>query len=170
MEDGALEDIESFRLRARQWLARSMPRLPEGTDNQSLLQHDEDGLRSRELQRRLFEAGFAGLCFPTEYGGQGLTRAHQQIFTEESVPYQMPVLFNVPTLSILAPTLLDFGTEEQKKRHLPAIIGGDEIWVQMLSEPSGGSDLAGLVDAGEPRRRFVRRQWIEDLDVRCLQG
>ncbi len=122
-----------------------MPRLPEGTDNQSLLQDDEDGLRARELQRRLFEAGFAGLCFPTEYGGQGLTRAHQQVFTEESVPYQMPVLFNVPTLSILAPTLLDFGTEEQKKRHLPAIIGGDEIWVQMLSEPSGGSDLAGLV-------------------------
>jgi alkylation response protein AidB-like acyl-CoA dehydrogenase len=140
-----VEDTETFRLRARRWLARAMPLLPEGTDNQSLLQEDEDGLHARELQHRLFEAGFAGLCFPVEYGGQGLTRAHQQVFTEESVPYQMPVLFNVPTFSILAPTLLDFGTEAQKKRHLPAIIRGDEIWVQMLSEPSGGSDLAGLV-------------------------
>jgi alkylation response protein AidB-like acyl-CoA dehydrogenase len=57
----------------------------------------------------------------------------------------MPTLFNVPTLSILAPTLLDFGTEEQKLRHIPAILRGEELWVQFLSEPSGGSDLAGLV-------------------------
>ncbi len=57
----------------------------------------------------------------------------------------MPTVFNVPTLSILAATLLDFGTEEQKKRHIPAILRGDELWVQFLSEPSGGSDLAGLV-------------------------
>jgi len=146
---GAVEDVAAFRLRARQWLARHMPRLPDGVDNQSLLEDDEYGLRARALQRVLHDAGFAGLCFPVEYGGQGLTRAHQQAFTEESVPYPMPVVFNVPTLSILAPTLLDFGTEEQKKRHLPAIIRGDEIWVQMLSEPSGGSDLAGLVTSGK---------------------
>jgi alkylation response protein AidB-like acyl-CoA dehydrogenase len=57
----------------------------------------------------------------------------------------MPTVFNVPTLSILAPTLLEFGTEEQKRRHLPAILRGEELWVQFLSEPSGGSDLAGLV-------------------------
>jgi alkylation response protein AidB-like acyl-CoA dehydrogenase len=141
----APEAVVAFRRRARQWLAANMPRLPAGTDNQSLLEQDEYGARARALQRQLFDAGFAGLCFPTAYGGQGLTRAHQQAFSEESVPYQMPVLFNVPTLSILATTLLDFGTEAQKRRHLPAIIGGEEIWVQMLSEPSGGSDLAGLI-------------------------
>jgi len=145
----AAEETVSFRLRAREWLAQNMPRLPDGADNQSLLHEDEYGVRARQLQRRLYEAGFAGLCFPAEYGGQGLTRAHQEAFTEESVPYQMPVLFNVPTLSILATTLLDFGTEEQKRRHLPAIIGGEEIWVQMLSEPSGGSDLAGLITRAE---------------------
>ncbi len=70
---------------------------------------------------------------------------HQRAFTQESLPYQMPTLFNVPTLSILAATLLEFGTEEQKLRHIPAILSGDELWVQFLSEPSGGSDLAGLV-------------------------
>ena len=90
-------------------------------------------------------AGFAGICFPVEYGGLGLTRAHQRAFTQESLGYQMPTLFNVPTLSILAATLLDFGTEAQKQRHIPGILRGDELWVQFLSEPSGGSDLAGLV-------------------------
>jgi alkylation response protein AidB-like acyl-CoA dehydrogenase len=143
--EASVEDIATFRLRALEWLAQNMPLLPDGADNQALLQDDEYGARAREPQRRLYEAGFAGLCFPAEYGGQGLTRGHQQAFTEETVPYQMPVLFNVPTFSILATTLLDFGTEVQKKRHLPAIIRGEEIWVQMLSEPSGGSDLAGLI-------------------------
>ena len=139
------KDVETFRLRARQWLAETMPRLPEGMDNRQLVQLDEMGENTRRLQRLLFDGGFAGICFPVEYGGRGLTREHQRAFTQESLPYQMPTLFNVPTLSILAPTLLDFGTEEQKKRHLPAILSGDELWVQFLSEPSGGSDLAGLV-------------------------
>ena len=139
------EDVETFRLRARQWLAATMPRLPEGVDNRQLVEQDEMGEEARRLQRLLFDGGFAGICFPREYAGLGLTRAHQRAFTQESFPYRMPTLFNVPTLSILAPTLLDFGTEEQKKRHLPAILRGDELWVQFLSEPSGGSDLAGLV-------------------------
>jgi alkylation response protein AidB-like acyl-CoA dehydrogenase len=139
------EDLETFRLRARQWLAATMPRLPEGVDNRQLVEQDEMGEEARRLQRLLFDGGFAGICFPREYGGLGLTRDHQRAFTQETLPYRMPTLFNVPTLSILAPTLLDFGTEEQKKRHIPAILRGDELWVQFLSEPSGGSDLAGLV-------------------------
>jgi alkylation response protein AidB-like acyl-CoA dehydrogenase len=139
------EDVEAFRLRARAWLADHLPRLPEGVENHQIMVADESGQRARRLQRTLFEGGYAGLCFPVEYGGQGLSRAHQQAFTQESAPYEMPVVFNVPTLSILAPTLLDFGTEEQKRRHIPAMLSGDELWVQFLSEPSGGSDLAGLV-------------------------
>ncbi len=139
------EEVESFRLRARAWLAEHMPRLPEGVDNYHLMRDDEFGVRARELQRTLYDAGFAGICFPREYGGLGLSREHQQAFSRESAAYEMPVLFNVPTLSILAPTILDFGTEEQKRRHIPAILRGEEMWVQFLSEPSGGSDLAGLV-------------------------
>ncbi len=117
------------------------------------------GEEARRLQRTLFDGGFVGLCFPVEYGGQGLTRAHQRAFTQESLPYRMPILFNVPTLSILAPTILEFGTEEQKLRHLPAILRGEELWVQFLSEPSGGSDLAGLVT-----------QATRDGDVFVLNG
>ena len=142
---GSQEPVETFRRRARAWLADSMPRLPEGYSNQQLTREDESGERARQLQRTLFDGGFAGICFPVAYGGRGLSRAHQRAFTLESLPYQMPTVFNVPTLTILAPTLLDFGTEDQKLRHIPAILRGDELWVQFLSEPSGGSDLAGLV-------------------------
>ncbi|HEX3459614.1 MAG TPA: acyl-CoA dehydrogenase family protein [Acidimicrobiales bacterium] len=139
------ESVDAFRARARQWLADTMPRLPDGTTNHLLSRDDESGEHARELQRILFDGGFAGICFPVAYGGQGLSLAHQQAFTQESAPYQMPTVFNVPTFSILAPTLLDFATEEQKVRHIPAMLRGDELWVQFLSEPSGGSDLAGLV-------------------------
>ena len=62
----------------------------------------------------------------------------------------MPLVLNVPTFSICAPTLLDMGTEEQKRQHLPAVIRGDEIMVQFLSEPRGGSDLAGVTTRATP--------------------
>jgi alkylation response protein AidB-like acyl-CoA dehydrogenase len=71
-------------------------------------------------------------------------------FNQESAPYEMPVLLNVPTFAILAATLLDFGTEAQKRAHIPKILSGEEMWVQFLSEPSGGSDLAGLVTRATP--------------------
>ncbi|HEV3266105.1 MAG TPA: acyl-CoA dehydrogenase family protein [Acidimicrobiales bacterium] len=139
------ESVESFRLRARAWLADAMPLLPQGMTNHQLSREDDSGQEARRLQRILFDGGFAGICFPVAYGGRGLSLAHQQAFTRESLAYQMPTVFNVPTFSILAPTLLDFATEEQKLRHIPAMLRGDEMWVQFLSEPSGGSDLAGLV-------------------------
>src|ERR1700692_3370068 len=105
-----IEDVESFRLRAREWIAANMPELPE----QPQLRGENDmpdgegrghvddaaWLRARELQRLLFDGGFAGLCYPREYGGQGLTPAHQKAFTEETAGYEMPLLLNVPTFSI----------------------------------------------------------------------
>lgn len=138
---GAVEPVEAFRERARTWLASAMPPLGDGWNDRS----DERWEVERALQRRLWDGGFAGICFPTEYGGLGLTPEHQRAFTAESAPYDMPFSVNVPTLGILAATLVDFGTHEQKLRHLPAILRGEELWVQFLSEPSGGSDLAGCL-------------------------
>lgn len=137
-----MESVEDFRLRARGWLQENMPTVPT-----EVVDRGEAGRREveRELQRTLWEGGFAGICFPAEYGGLGLTVEHQRAFTEESLPYDMPYSLNVPTLGILAATLVDFGTHEQKLRHLPAILKGEELWVQFLSEPSGGSDLAGCL-------------------------
>jgi alkylation response protein AidB-like acyl-CoA dehydrogenase len=138
------EEVEEFRIRARAFLAASMPRLGDRS-NFELMREDEDGIRARRLQKSLFDGGFAGICFPPEYGGLGLSRAHQTAFNQEAALYEMPILFNVPTFGIMAATLLDFGTEEHKRRHIPAMLEGAELWVQFLSEPSGGSDLAGLV-------------------------
>ncbi len=136
----ATETVDEFRHRARAWLAEAMP--PLGAQ---LRRNEMDGhyARGRELQRMIWDGGFAGICFPADYGGLGLDVEYQQAFTEESSPYEMPWLFNVPTLGILAATLIDLGSHEQKLRHLPAILRGEELGVQFLSEPTGGSDLAG---------------------------
>jgi alkylation response protein AidB-like acyl-CoA dehydrogenase len=143
-----IEDVESFRLRAREWIAANLPRLPEQNDapNGEGREHVDDAawLRARELQRLLYDGGFAGICYPREYGGQGLTPAHQKALTEETAGYEMPLLLNVPTFSICGPVLLELGTEEQKQEHLTKVLRGDEVLVQFLSEPRGGSDLAGL--------------------------
>jgi len=137
-----VETVEEFRLRARAWLAEHLAPNDGAVDARF-----DDGRRDveRALQRTLWDGGFAGICFPAEYGGLGLSEEHQRAFSEESLPYDMPFSLNVPTLGILAATLVDFGTHEQKLRHLPAILRGEELWVQFLSEPSGGSDLAGCL-------------------------
>ena len=99
----------------------------------------------RDIQRRLFDAGFAGICVPVAYGGQGLSPAHQRAFNEELAGYEHASRVQVPTMTPCLAVLLDFGTEEQKQRHVPAILKGEEIWMQLLSEPSGGSDVAGAL-------------------------
>ncbi len=145
----AIESVEEFRLRARTWLAENFPR-SEGVERPLRAgESDEAELaeitRARELQRMLFDGGLAGICFPKEYGGQGLTPEHQVALNQECVGYAIPWILQVPTFVPCAAVLLEFGTEEQKLRHIPAILKGDEIWMQFLSEPSGGSDVAGAL-------------------------
>ncbi len=148
------EDLGSFRARARAFIRASLR--PVGPIALTLRNErtDEEDLaaiaRHRELQRLLFDAGLAGICIPREYGGQGLTPAHQQVLNEELAGYEYPVRLQIPTFSPCAAVLLEFGTEEQKQRHLPAILKGEEIWVQFLSEPSGGSDVAGALTSAVP--------------------
>jgi alkylation response protein AidB-like acyl-CoA dehydrogenase len=107
--------------------------------------------RQRELQRMLWDGGFAGICVPREYGGLGLTDDHQRAFTAESLPYELPFYLGTPTFSIIVATLIDFGTPAQNTRYLPGILRGDHIWVQFLSEPSGGSDLAASLSRADRR-------------------
>jgi len=140
-----MESVESFRLRARAWLAEHMPRIPEGAPPVSRADDAGVWVRDRELQRILWDGGFAGICFPAEYGGLGLPVEYQHAFTEESLPYEMPVHLNVPNFSILGATLVDYGSHEQKAEYLPKLLSGEHQWVQFLSEPTGGSDLAGCV-------------------------
>ncbi len=139
------ESVEAFATRARTWLAENMPRLDPASPAPGARGDDAAWQRVRELQKRLYVGGFAGICFPREYGGLGLAVAYQKAFDAETVGYEMPLILNVPTFTICCASLLDTGSEEQKRQHIPAALRGEEVLVQLLSEPSGGSDLAGLL-------------------------
>jgi alkylation response protein AidB-like acyl-CoA dehydrogenase len=143
-----VEDVEAFRLRARAWIRVNLGPM-ELPDLQHTFEDDDQELaavaRDRAIQRKLFDGGFAGLCFPRDCGGQGLTPAHQRAFSEELAGRQYPSRFAVPTFSPCATVLLEFGTEAQRRRYIPPILKGEAIWCQLLSEPSGGSDVAGAI-------------------------
>ena len=149
--DGDVEDVESFRLRARAWIREHLPPLDPAAmvgilRNQRSDEEELEGVaRDRELQRLFFDAGFAGICISPDYGGQGLTLAHQRALNEEIDGYEYPSRMQAPTFSPCLAVLLDFGSEDQKRRHVPAILKGEEIWMQFLSEPSGGSDVAAAL-------------------------
>ncbi len=112
-----------------------------GADEEELAQIE----RCRQLQRVLFDGGFAGICVPRAYGGQGLTGAHQLAFNREIRGYQYPSETQVPTLTPCMAVILEFGDEQQKREHIPRILRGETLWMQFLSEPGGGSDLAGAL-------------------------
>jgi alkylation response protein AidB-like acyl-CoA dehydrogenase len=129
-------DVEEFRAKARQWLASNAVRY-EGVDPADLT-------GGRAFRRDLWDAGLLGITLDAAYGGLGLTPDHQNAFSEEAAGYTLPPMGEAVTTGICAPTLLDFGSEEQKKRHVARMIRGDQVWTQLLSEPGAGSDLAGL--------------------------
>lgn len=107
--------------------------------------------RARQLQHRLHDGGFAGICFPREYGGLGLSYEYKKAFDAETVGYEMPIILNIPSLAICCATILDMGSAQQKRTHIPAALRGEDVLVQLLSEPSGGSDLAGVITRADRR-------------------
>jgi alkylation response protein AidB-like acyl-CoA dehydrogenase len=143
-------ELRAYRAATRAWLRETMVPLPRRGDGTF---EDLDGFepsperirRARELQRVVFDGGYAGIAYPKEYGGQGLTLDHERVFLDESEGYEMPTRILAYSLNILGPTLVAFGDHGQKARHVPRMLAGEEVWVQLLSEPSGGSDLAGML-------------------------
>lgn len=144
------ESVAEFRERAETWLAANMPQLNAGPVFAS---RDEDASwqRARELQAMLFEGGLAGVCFPRQYGGLGLDIAYQKALDQATRKYEMPLILNTPSFAICCATILDTGTEQQKTDHIAAALRGEEVLAQLLSEPSGGSDLAGVITRADRR-------------------
>ena len=133
-------DLERFRRDASHWLSVNMELkdgLPTPTDAED-----------RQLQAKLADAGYAGLPYPVEYGGRGLSPRHQEAFYEEAAPYRLPTGLGV-SLGMIAPTLLDCAAPDFLADHLPRILRGEEKWIQLLSEPGAGSDLAGSLTKAE---------------------
>jgi len=141
-------DEEAFRLRARQWLEANAPR--DIPDRGFSLPTDPASIQTlRDWQRRLFEAGFLGLSWPVEYGGQGKTIVYSAILSEEMARARAPSALNLIGLSMAGPTILEHGTDEQQRRFVPKILSCEEIWCQGFSEPGSGSDLAALKSRAE---------------------
>ncbi|UXA20167.1 acyl-CoA dehydrogenase family protein [Mycobacterium sp. SMC-4] len=145
------ESVEEFAARARAWLAANMPRVDPEHPPFSVRAEQSSWDRAKELQKRLHAGGFAGICFPREYGGLGLDYAYQRAFNAECQCYEMPLILNTPSFTICAATILDMGSEVQKRQRISAAIRGEEVLVQLLSEPNGGSDLAGVITRAERR-------------------
>lgn len=152
----ATESLADFTARARTWLAQNMPPIDPDDPPFSVRAEAASWERAKELQKQLHAGGFAGICFPREYGGLGLDYAYQKAFNAECRCYEMPLILNTPSFTICAATILDMGSEEQKRERISAAIRGDEILVQLLSEPNGGSDLAGVIT----RADRVGDKWI----------
>ncbi|MFW6074044.1 MAG: acyl-CoA dehydrogenase family protein, partial [Chloroflexota bacterium] len=126
------EDIE-FRKQVRAWLEENLPeKEPETLEER------------RAWHRKMYEAGFIGMGWPKEYGGREARPMEQAIVGEELARYNAPQGVGGLGISIVGPTLIHHGTEEQKERFLKNIISGEEIWCQLFSEPNAGSDLANL--------------------------
>lgn len=95
----------------------------------------------RDWQNKVYEAGYLGAHWPTEYGGGGLTQAHQDAATRAMRKYNAPIMVNAIGLNWAGPLILDLGTHPQKLAYLPGILSGEDIWCQGFSEPDNGSDL-----------------------------
>jgi alkylation response protein AidB-like acyl-CoA dehydrogenase len=126
-------DEAAFRERVRSWLADNLPAEP-----------------GRVWSRKMYDAGFAGLTWPTEYGGRGEPYSHQAIVLEEFAKAGAPNHMNVIALGMAGPTIMVHGTEEQKERYLPKMLSTEEIWCQGFSEPGAGSDLSAVRTRVEP--------------------
>jgi alkylation response protein AidB-like acyl-CoA dehydrogenase len=98
----------------------------------------------RAWQRKLAEAGLAGVTWPREYGGQGLGPIEQVVTNQEIGKADVPGILDVIGIGMLGPCLIAHGTDEQKSRHLGPMLHGDEVWCQLFSEPAAGSDLAAI--------------------------
>jgi alkylation response protein AidB-like acyl-CoA dehydrogenase len=145
MEFRLSEEEERFRRKIGDWLDRNLPagwgtaafRAPETME-------EEVDFAKRWLAK-LHEGGWAGLSWPKEYGGRGSSLVEQLIYHEEYARRRAPSLMSLGVgIALVGPTLIHHGTEEQKKRFLPKMLSGDELWCQGFSEPNSGSDLASL--------------------------
>jgi alkylation response protein AidB-like acyl-CoA dehydrogenase len=148
------EEDEAYRQKLRAWLAEGAGGGKGGGSGSAMkMLHGGGGgnpiQAARDWQCRLYEAGYVGLAWPKEYGGQDATFTQQVICGQELAAARTPPLMGTIGLSILGPTLIQHGTEAQKEHFLPRILRAEDLWCQGFSEPDAGSDLASLKTRAE---------------------
>ena len=133
------ESQKKFRQEVRSWLAANLPRQPLKT-----FDTEEGFSQHRAWEHKLASVGFSAVTWPKELGGRGADLIEWLIFEEEYWRANAPLRVNQNGIFLLAPTLMEFGTEAQKKRFLPRMATSDDIWAQGWSEPGAGSDMAAI--------------------------
>jgi alkylation response protein AidB-like acyl-CoA dehydrogenase len=141
-------DEAAFRAELRAWLDASLPEERRGGRGGAQRFDDAFG---REWSRMLYDAGYAGLTWPKEFGGAGAPYSFQAIFYEEMARAHAPGHVGVIGLGMAGPTIMAHGSDEQKQAHLSKILSAEEIWCQGFSEPDAGSDLAAARTRAERR-------------------
>ncbi len=135
---------EAFRAEVRAWIKAHVPG-DFGTPAWPVPKDEAGQIAAmRAWQRTLYEGGWAGITWPIEYGGRGAAPVEQFIFQEEMAAHRVPPTLTVIGIGMAGPTIMAWGTAEQKAAHLAKILSGEEIWCQGFSEPGAGSDLAAL--------------------------
>jgi alkylation response protein AidB-like acyl-CoA dehydrogenase len=144
-----MNDLEGFTARARSWLESVAPTF--GKTAQAQLDYEEKLALGRRYLKARFDAGFAGINWPTDMGGQGLTHIEKVAYETEEMKFGMPTHFFGISLGMPVPMIMRYCEDKSwvKERVLKAL-QGEEIWCQLFSEPAGGSDLAGLRLKAEP--------------------
>ncbi len=158
--------VEEFTQQADAWFAEHTPRdvpfmlpltfMEVGTDEQFEF--------LRAWQNKVYTAGYLGAHWPKDYGGGGLTQAHQDAATRVMRKYNVPIMLNAIGIGWAGPLILDTGTEEEKRKYLPGILSADDIWCQGFSEPDNGSDL------GNAQLKAVRATNSQGQDEYVLNG
>ena len=143
-------DALKFRDELRAWLDVNLER--SYTEEVLAPNADEDSLVEvrRLFQKKLNDAGYLGMGWPTQWGGRGATQVEEAILRAELAAVDAPQSPNALGIGLCAPALIHHGTEEQRNRFLPKMLSCDEIWCQGFSEPGAGSDLAGIRTKAEP--------------------
>jgi alkylation response protein AidB-like acyl-CoA dehydrogenase len=138
--------LETFRGEVADWLAGNRQHAPR--DYGAICPPDlvDEGVA---WQRRIFDAGFAGLHWPSEHGGRGLTPAHHGVWVEECAKAGVPPVLNMVGLVLAGGAVMAFGDDAQKNRHLRATLSAEHVWCQLFSEPGAGSDLGSLATRAE---------------------
>ena len=137
-------DQAEYRAKVRAWLDEHKDEAPVLRGEGAIEDEEAAVVAHRAWQRQLAEAGFVGLTWPTEYGGQGLGPLEQVISNQEIARAGVPGILDTIGVGMLGPTIIAHGTEDQKQRYLAPMLHADEVWCQLFSEPAAGSDLAGI--------------------------
>ncbi len=129
-------NLADYRRAARAWLVANTP-----SDDRP---QSDPVARAKDFMARLYDAGYSGITWPRQWGGQGLTQAEERAFAAEATHFTLPLYVFSIGLGMTGPTLVERGTDEQRARFVRPLLRGEEIWCQLFSEPGAGSDVAAL--------------------------